>query len=73
VSKLTELASGQITSTERLIVVLSEPDDIPTSVIIHWPTRPTVLDPRTFSAAADVAVKTLAAAVVKLAQSRRGW
>jgi hypothetical protein len=50
----------------------AEPDDIRASVVIHWPVKPTVVDPRAFSAAADVAVKTLAAAVVKLAQLRRG-
>jgi hypothetical protein len=72
-SKIVELASGQLNSTEAIIVILSEPDDIPASVIIHWPVKPTVLDPRAFSAAADVAVKTLAAAVVRLAQIRRGW
>jgi len=48
-------------------------DDIPATVVIHWPVKPTVVDPRAFSAAADVAVKTLAAAVVRLAQLRRGW
>jgi hypothetical protein len=69
-SKITELASGQITSTETLIMVLAEPDDMPASVIIHWPTKPTVLDPRAFSPAADTAVKVFAAAVVTLARIR---
>jgi hypothetical protein len=72
-SKITELASGQINSTDHLVIILSEPDDMPASVIIHWPVKPTVVNPRAFSAAADAAVKTLAVAVVKLAQSRRGW
>ena len=72
-SKLTELASGQLTNSDNLIVVLVQPDDMPESVVIHWPAPSTVLDPRAFSAAADTAVKTFAAAVVKLAQLRRGW
>ena len=70
-SKITELAASQLTPTDALIVVLSEPDDIPASVVIHWPSRPTALDPRSFTPATDAAVKTLAAAVVKLAQIRR--
>jgi hypothetical protein len=72
-SKITELASGQLNTTEAITIILAEPDDIPASVVIHWPVKPTVVDPRAYSAAADVAVKTLAAAVVKLAQIRRGW
>jgi hypothetical protein len=72
-SKITELASGRINTAEAITVILSEPDDIPASVIIHWPGKPTVVDPRAYSAAADVAVKTLATAVVKLAQLRRRW
>jgi hypothetical protein len=71
--KITELASGQINSTEAITVILAEPDDIPASVVIHWPLKPTLVDPRAFSVAADVAVKTLAAAVVRPAQLRRGW
>ena len=46
-SKLTELASGQITNSD-LIIILSQRDDMPASVIVHWPSRPTVVDPRAF-------------------------
>jgi ubiquinone biosynthesis protein UbiJ len=45
---------------------------MPSSVIIHWPAKPSVLDPKRFAPTADAAVKVFAAAVVKLAQSRRG-
>jgi hypothetical protein len=72
-NKLLELASGQITNSDRLVIVLSKPDGMPAAVIIHWPLQASAVDPRAFSAAADAAVKTFAAAVVKLAQSRRGW
>jgi hypothetical protein len=72
-SKLTTLASAQLTNTDHLTVVLVEPADMPASVIIHWPSKPTVVHPRDFSAAADCAVKVFAAAIVKLAQVRRGW
>jgi hypothetical protein len=70
-SKITELASGRLTNTDMITVILSEPDDIPASVVVHWSRKPTALDPKAFSAAADAAVKTLATAVVKLARIRR--
>jgi hypothetical protein len=76
VSNITELASGAITAGEDLIVVLvqpEDPEDMPASDIIHWPSKPTVLAPEAFSSAAEMAVKAFAAAVVKLAHSRRGW
>jgi hypothetical protein len=72
-SKLTELASGRITNSDAITIVLSQPDDMPESVVIHWPTKSTVLDPKRFAPAADAVVKVFAAAVVKLAKSRRGW
>jgi hypothetical protein len=72
-SKITELASGQVTNSDAITIVTSEPDDMPASVIIHWPAKPSVLDPKRYAAAADAAVKVFAAAVIKLAQSRRGW
>jgi hypothetical protein len=71
-SQLIELASGQITSTETLIVVLAKPDGMPASVIIHWPSKPITLDPRAFPHTAEVAAGVFAAAVVQLARSRRG-
>ena len=33
-SKITELASGQITKSDRIIVILVEPEGMPSSVII---------------------------------------
>jgi hypothetical protein len=63
-SKITELASGQITNSDAIVAVLSEPDDMPASVIIHRPTKPTVLDRQRFSTTADGAVKVFAAAVI---------
>jgi hypothetical protein len=41
-SKLTELASGQITSTESITVELVETDQTPAVVIVRWPSKPTV-------------------------------
>ena len=52
-SKITELASGQIINSDAIAIVLPEPDDTPASVIIHWPTKPSVLDPKRFATSAD--------------------
>ena len=70
-SKLTELARGQITPTEALVVVLVQPEDMPPSVIIHWPVTRTVLAPRAFSAASNVVMRAFAAAGIRLAALRR--
>jgi hypothetical protein len=70
-SKVTELASGQLTSTETIIVELVEADQTPAVVIIKWPSKLTVLHPHRFGSAADNAARTFAAAVVKLAQIKR--
>lgn len=66
-SKITELASGQITNFHAIAIVLSEPDNMPASVIIHWPAKPTVLDPRRFPDTASVVVKLFAEAHTVLA------
>ena len=70
-SKVTSLASGQITAVDTLTIELIEADETPAVVIVRWPAKPSVLHPRRFPAAADVAARTFAAAVVKLAAIRR--
>ena len=70
-SKITELASGQITNAEILTVELVEADETPAVVIIRWPLKATVLHPRRSSPAAEAAARIFAAAVVRLAQIRR--
>ena len=47
-SKLTPLASGQITAVDTLIIELVEADETPTVVIDRWPVKATVLHPRRF-------------------------
>ena len=42
------LARGDITATDELVIVLSEPDNEPAAVLIHWPTGPSVASPRHF-------------------------
>jgi hypothetical protein len=56
-SKLTTLASGQVPPAEAITIVLVEPDDIPASVIIHWPPQPTVSTPRQFAQVAAAAMR----------------
>jgi hypothetical protein len=45
-SKVTELASGQITSTESITVELVETDQTPAVVIVRWPSKATAFHPR---------------------------
>jgi hypothetical protein len=66
-SKITVLAEGQITNSDAIVIVLSEPDDIPASVIIHWPSKPTDLDPRRFGETAAIIVRLFSEAHIALA------
>jgi hypothetical protein len=70
-SKVTELATGQITSTETITVELVEANETTAVIIVRWPSKPTVIHPHRFPTAADIAARTFAAAVVKLAQIKR--
>jgi hypothetical protein len=72
-SKTTILGETQITASphDTITIELVEADETPAVVIIRWASKPSVLHPRRFPAAADVAARAFAAAVVKLAQIRR--
>jgi len=70
-SKITELASGQLSATDIITIELVEADETPAVVIITWPAKPTVLHPRRFPAGANTAAGVFAAAIVGLAQIRR--
>ena len=70
-SKVTELASGQITAVAAITIELIEANETPAVVIVRWPAKPSVLHPHRFPAVADVAARTFATAVVRLAQIRR--
>ena len=67
-SKITELASGQITDTEAITIILSEPDDMPSSVIIHWPEKSTVVNPRRFRDTAATVARMFSEAHIALAR-----
>jgi hypothetical protein len=70
-SKVTPLASGHINAVDELVIELVEANETPAVVIVRWPSKPSVLQPRLFPVAADAAARTFAAAVVRLAQMRR--
>ena len=70
-SKVTELATGHLTSTETITVELIEANETPAAIIVRWPSKPTMSHPHRFPSVADTAARTFAAAVVRLAQIRR--
>ena len=72
-STISILATNQITTTDAITIVLAEPDGMPSSVIIHWPSQPTMIDPnpRALAVVAASIVRTLAEAQTRLAAKRR--
>jgi hypothetical protein len=66
-SKITELASGQITAVETITIERVEADETPAVVIVNWPQQPTVIHPRRFPDTASVVVKLFAEAHTVLA------
>jgi hypothetical protein len=64
------LARGAITNTDELIIVLSEPDNEPAAVLIHWPKAPSVASPTAFPATASKITAIVASAAVRLAQHK---
>jgi hypothetical protein len=67
VSKVTELDSGQVTSTETIIVELIEADETPAVVIVRWPNKATVIHPHSFPNTAAVVARLFAEAATRLA------
>jgi hypothetical protein len=65
-----ELASGQVAPADTLTIELVKPSDMPAVVIIRWPARPTVSDPRRFAEAASATMRILATAMTRLTQIR---
>jgi hypothetical protein len=71
VSKVTELASGQISSTETIIVELIEANETPAVVIVRWPSKPSVFHPRRFPDVAAMVARLFAEAATRLAAIKR--
>jgi hypothetical protein len=72
VSKVTPLASNQITATDTITVELIEADKTPAVVIVSWPVKPTVLHPRRFPDAAATIARLFAEAHTALAAIKAG-
>jgi hypothetical protein len=72
-SKITTLASGQITPSDTLTVELIQPDSMPAVVRIVWPTKPSVTaaTAKALAALAAAMVRTLAEAQTELAAKVR--
>jgi hypothetical protein len=66
-SKVTELASSQITPSDTLAVELVEADETPAAVIIRWPVKPSVIHPRRFPDTAATIARLFAEAHTVLA------
>jgi hypothetical protein len=47
-SKMTELASVAITAVDTVTIELGEADETPAIVIVRWPAKATVFQPRRF-------------------------
>lgn len=68
-SKVTELASGQITEAETITIELVEADDT-AAVVVKWPARPTVCTPSGYEQLLASATRLLANAALELAVIR---
>jgi hypothetical protein len=64
-----ELAAGPVTKADRLAVIL-QPTGSPAMILIHWPSKPTVMEPVKLQATVAAIVKVLAAAHIEYAARR---
>ncbi len=70
-SKVTELASSQITPSDTVAIELIEADETSSVVIIRWPLKATVLHPRRFPDTAAVIVRQFAGRPRRWPESER--
>ena len=66
-SKVTELATGQLNGHDTVTVELVQADETPAVVIIRRPNKPTVLHPQRFPDTAAVVTRLFAEAATRLA------
>jgi hypothetical protein len=69
-SSITPLASAQLTAVDVLTIEVVETSEHPTMVIIRWPDKPSVIDPRRFADAPATIAQLFARAHVVLAAIR---
>jgi hypothetical protein len=62
------LARGDITATDELVILLSQPDNEPSAVVIHWPAAASIASPAAFPTTASKITTIVASAAVRLAQ-----
>ncbi len=66
-SKVTELATAQLSATDTLVIELVEANETPAVVIVRWPAKASILHPRRLPDAAAVIARMFAAASTELA------
>jgi hypothetical protein len=73
-SRLTILSEARIgaSDADSIEVVLVEPDDMPSSIIIHWPQQPSTVDPHHFGGVTALLTRIFARAATRLARIRSG-
>jgi hypothetical protein len=64
------LAVGEITQSDQLVVELIQRPDTPDAILIKWPQRPTVTNPRRLTATVAAIVRVLGAAQIEMAARR---
>jgi hypothetical protein len=69
-SNITELARGQLTAADVLVIELADVSETPPAVLLRWPPQPSVVDPIRFPAVANAVMAVLAAAVARLSAIR---
>jgi hypothetical protein len=73
VSRLVEIGAARLPNAGGdLLIMLSEPDGLPASVVIHWPGNPTTIDPALFRDLAAAMVRLFSDAHVTLTRVRGG-
>jgi hypothetical protein len=66
-SRLIEIGAARLPdSGGDLLIILTEPDGMPASVTVHWPSRPTTIEPARFGDLAAAMVRLFSEAHVTL-------
>jgi len=65
-----ELASGQVTTADRLAIILLKSTGSQGAILIKWPSKPTVVEPMKLQVTMAAIVKILGAAQIEYAARR---
>jgi hypothetical protein len=71
-ANVTELATGRINNADTITIELVQADDSSAAVIVKWPDKPTVLQPRRLAEAMATACRVLANASTELSRIKAG-